>query len=123
MDRALALVVEAENTRYSELWGRLSPHQRLVLTALHSSGGTMALFSEYYRRQYRLGPASSVQRSIKTLLEQALVGELSPGEYRISDAFLRAWIARLTRVVTGEAAHTAVSSSTAIGTVTPSTGE
>ncbi|MHB8990643.1 MAG: ATP-binding protein, partial [Chloroflexota bacterium] len=93
VDRALVQVIEAENTRYAELWSRLSAHQRLVLTALISSGGA-SVYSEAYRRRHRLGPASSVQRSMKALLESDLVEDTPAGEYRVSDAFLRAWLAR-----------------------------
>ena len=93
VDRALVQVIEAENTRYSELWTRLSPHQRLILTALVSGGG-VSVYSEAYRRRHRLGPASSVQRSLKALLENDLVEETPAGDHRIPDAFLRPWLTR-----------------------------
>jgi hypothetical protein len=61
-----------ENARYTTLWDQLSAHQRLVLTALVSSGGDGVLSEEYRRhnrltrpRQYRLrcGASSSVSSS------------------------------------------------------------
>lgn len=93
VDYALVQVIEAENTRYTELWIRLSAHQRIVLTALVSSDGA-SIYSEAYRRRHRLGPASSVQRSMRALSESDLVEEMPAGGYRVPDAFLRAWLAR-----------------------------
>ncbi len=100
VDRALDRVLKAENARYTEIWSRLTPHQRLVLGALVASGGASAIYSESYRRRYRLGATSSVSRSLKALLKDDLVEETSPGEYRVSDTYLRAWLARLTATST-----------------------
>lgn len=94
VDRAVERVLVAENARYTDLWSRLTKQQRLVLSALMASGGTSSIYSEAYRRRYGLGPGSSVQRALKTLLESDLVEETSPGHYRVPDTFLRAWLAR-----------------------------
>ena len=94
VDRALNQVVEAEAARYTTLWEQLSVHQRLVLSALVVGGE--GVFSEAYRRQHRLGSASSVQRSLDRLLERDLVELLPERRYRVPDVFLRAWITRLT---------------------------
>jgi AAA+ ATPase superfamily predicted ATPase len=94
VDRALAQVLEAEDARFTTLWEQLSAHQRLLLTALIDSGESV--YSEAYRRQHRLGPASSVQKSLDRLIERELVESSPPGAYRLSDPFLQAWIVRLT---------------------------
>jgi uncharacterized protein len=93
VDRALGQVIEAEDARYTTLWEQLSAHQRLLLTALTQGGE--AVYSEAYRREHRLGAASSVQKSLERLIERELVDFTPPASYRVSDAFLRAWIARL----------------------------
>ena len=95
VDRALARVVEAENARYTTLWDQLSAHQRLVLTALVSSGGDGVL-SEEYRRHNRLGAASSVQASLRRLVEREFVESSPRGTYQVLDVFLRAWVRRMT---------------------------
>ncbi len=100
VDRALDRVLRAENARYTEIWSRLTNHQRLVLGALVASGGASAIYSEGYRRQHRLGAPGSVSRSLKALLESDLVEETSPGAYRVPDTYLRAWLARLTATST-----------------------
>lgn len=92
VEKALDRVIEAENARYTTLWEGLSRHRRLVLTALIAGGGK-AVYSEEYRRQYRLGAASSVQRTLAYLVERELVEFSSDGTYSIPDVLLRAWIA------------------------------
>jgi len=121
--RALDRVVQAESARYTEAWIGLTKMQRLVLSALAASGGTSAIYSESYRRQYGLGVQSTVQSSLKGLRESDLVEVASPGEYRIPDPFLRVWLARMTRVVTGSASGTVHATGTASGTVTPAAGK
>ena len=95
VDRALDRVLKAENARYTEIWTRLTPHKRLVLEALVASRGASAIYSERYRRQQRLGATGSVSRSLKALLKDDLVEEVSHGEYKVPDTYLRAWLARL----------------------------
>ncbi|HEX9017350.1 MAG TPA: ATP-binding protein [Chloroflexota bacterium] len=96
VDRAVMEVLAADNARYTELWSRLTTHQRRVLAALVASGGTTSIYSEGYRREYALGAASSVQRSTRALQEQGLVDEVSPGEYQVPENFLRVWISLIT---------------------------
>ncbi len=94
IDLALARVLDAEDARYTMLWEHLAPHQRLVLAALAADG--RAVYSEVYRRRHRLGSAASVQRSLGRLLDRELVEPSPPDGYRVPDAFLRAWIGRVT---------------------------
>jgi AAA+ ATPase superfamily predicted ATPase len=96
VERALAKVVQAENARYTEAWIGLTKTQRLILSALTASGGAVEIYSESYRQRYGLGIQSTVQSSLKGLRERDLVEVMSPGEYRIPDPFLRAWLARMT---------------------------
>lgn len=90
VERALALVLDAESARYVMLWDTLTAHQRLVLIALSTDAGP--IYSEEYRRDHRLGAASSVQRSLTRLQNRELVESVAASGYRINDAFLRAWI-------------------------------
>ena len=89
--RALERVVAAQDARYTTLWDQLSSHQRLLLTALVVAGGE-GVYSDAYRRRLRLGPASSVQRALRRLLERDLVDQEPRGSYRVADPFLREWI-------------------------------
>ncbi|MBI3976865.1 MAG: hypothetical protein HY331_01645 [Chloroflexi bacterium] len=93
VDRALNRVVDAEDARHTTLWDSLPARQRLVLTALITSGGE-AVYSEEYRRRHRLGAASSVQKSLELLMARDLVERMPEGTYRVADTFLRAWVSR-----------------------------
>lgn len=100
VERALAKVVQAESARYTEAWTGLTRTQRLILSALVASGGTSEIYSESYRQRFGLGIHSTVQSSLKGLRERDLVEAVPPGEYRIPDPFLRAWLARLATATT-----------------------
>ena len=94
VDEALEQILDAETARFTDLWEELSAPQRVVLMALARSEGE-GVFSEEYRRQHRLGSASSVQNALKRLAERQIVEVSRRGAYRIADVFLRAWVARL----------------------------
>lgn len=100
VDRALGRLIDAEDARYTMLWEGLSPHQRLMLIALLSEGA--GVYSEDYRRRHRLGPASSVQRSMERLIERDLIETVPPAGYRIQDVFFQAWLLRFAGVYEGE---------------------
>lgn len=90
-DRALARLIEAESARYAAVWDGLSAHQRALVRALaaESSG----VYSEAYRRRYKLGSASSVTTSMKALDAKELV-EGTGGTRELADPFLAEWLRR-----------------------------
>jgi hypothetical protein len=88
---AVAAVVEQDTPHFSGTWERLSLHQRQVLQAIARSGGRN-VFSAVFLQAHRLGPPSSVQTSLRLLLKGQLLSR-TDGEYRITDPFLREWIA------------------------------
>ncbi|MBI3969797.1 MAG: ATP-binding protein [Chloroflexi bacterium] len=92
VSRGLERVLDAEHARYITLWEAITPHQRLVLIALVREAG--AVYSEAFRRRHRLGAASSVQRSLTSLVDRDLVEFTPPAAYQIPDPFFRNWIAR-----------------------------
>lgn len=98
VDRALGRVLEAEDARFTELWARLSASQRLLLVAL-ATGDGKGVHSEDYRRRYRLGAASTVQKSLSRLIEDDIVEFSSQGAYRLPDVFFRAWIAHVAAAI------------------------
>ncbi len=93
VDRAVSLVLDAEDARFTTLWEQLSPHQRALLTALSAEEGQ--LYSEAYRHRHGLGSPSSVQKSVKRLLEREILDFSPPDGYSIADVFLRHWIRRM----------------------------
>jgi len=96
---AIARVLDAEAAQMTVLWHDSAPAQRNLLTALVEWGGRN-IYSEAYRRHANLGPATTVQRAVQTLLERELV-DLDPGgAYMIKERFFEEWIRR--RIVRGE---------------------
>ncbi len=96
---AIDRVLDAEAAQMTVLWHDSAPAQRNLLVALVEWGGRN-IYSEEYRRHANLGPATTVQRAIQTLVERELV-ELDPrGGYAIKERFFEEWIRR--RIVRGE---------------------
>lgn len=89
-NEALSKIVTAEDARYTTLWDELSARQKALLIALSKGSGN--LFSESYRRDHQLGPASSVQGALARLKEKELVEVRRGDEYAITDTYLHYWI-------------------------------
>ncbi len=96
---AIDRVLDAEAAQMTVLWHDSAPAQRNLLTALVEWGGRN-IYSEAYRRHANLGPATTVQRAVQTLLERELVDLESTGAYVIKERFFEEWIRR--RIVRGE---------------------
>ncbi len=88
---ALADVLRSEQTHFALLWEDASTNQKLVLEALSSEPGHP--FKAEYRRRHGLGPATNVQRALRTLEQKEIViGDR--GAYRIVEPFLAEWLRR-----------------------------
>ena len=96
---AIDRVLDAEAAQMTVLWHDSAPAQRNLLTALVEWGGRN-IYSEAYRRHANLGPATTVQRAVQTLLERELVDLDASGAYLIKERFFEEWIRR--RIVRGE---------------------
>jgi hypothetical protein len=92
-------VLDAEAAQMTVLWHDSAPAQRSLLAALVEMGGKN-IYSEAYRRRANLGPATTVQRAVQTLIDRELVDLEPDGTYRIKERFFEEWIRR--RIVLGE---------------------
>ncbi len=72
------------------LWEQLSPRQRATLQALAHRGAAELLFSSL-REEFRLGPASSVQKALLSLDSQDILDRYRE-EYFFLDPLLPSWI-------------------------------
>jgi hypothetical protein len=93
VEAALRRVVQAEDARYTAVWETLSANQRAVLMALALGPGQV--YSEAYRRTYKLGTAATVQKSLRRLMNDDLVDSSASQGYWVPDVFLRTWLRRL----------------------------
>src|SRR2546426_820194 len=96
---AISRVLDAEAAQMTVLWHDSAPAQRNLLVALVEWGGRN-IYREDYRRRANLGPATTVQRAIQTLIDRELVDMEPTGAYTIKERFFEEWIRR--RIIGGE---------------------
>ena len=65
-------LVASQAQYYERLWEQLSSRQRAVLQAMAGRGAD-AIYSQAVREEYRLGPASSVQKALHSLDSQDIL--------------------------------------------------
>jgi hypothetical protein len=83
-------LVAGQSTYYEQLWQHLSPAQRAVLQAL-AERGPLQIYAETVRSEYRLGPASTVQRAIESLGSKGVLDRYK-GRYFFLDPLFPQWI-------------------------------
>ena len=81
---------EKEDT-FQDLIARLTVKQKSLLTALARAGKNVRPTSEEFIKKYRLGTASSIQRSLSALQDKDIVTN-EEGKYIIYDYFLSNWL-------------------------------
>jgi hypothetical protein len=83
-------LVIGQSTYYGLLWEQLPARQRAALQAL-THRGAAELYSQAVREEFRLGPASSVQKALQSLDSQDILDRYR-GEYFFLDPLLPCWI-------------------------------
>src|SRR5262249_49706347 len=83
-------LVSGQSAFYELLWEQLSARQRAALQAL-ASRGTSELYSQVVREEFRLGPASSVQKALQSLDSRDILDRYK-GNYFFLDPLFSAWI-------------------------------
>jgi uncharacterized protein len=91
--RGLDRTLDAETSHYSTVWEALSGPQRTLLQALAAESPARPL-QDTYRRRYRLGSTSRVQRAADALQTRALVRSEGRGVLAIADPLLARWLQR-----------------------------
>jgi hypothetical protein len=83
-------LVAGQSTYYEQLWQQLFAAQRAVLQAL-AHLGTSQIYSQAVRTEFRLGPASTVQRAIESLHAKGVLDRYK-GRYFFLDPLFPLWI-------------------------------
>jgi hypothetical protein len=83
-------LVTGQSTYYELLWEQLSARQRATLQAL-ADGGASDLYSQGIREKFRLGPASTVQKSLQLLDSRDILDRYKGGYFFLDPLFPR-WI-------------------------------
>lgn len=83
-------LVAGQSTYYETLWQQLSAAQRATLQALAKLGSSQ-IYSQSVRTEFRLGPASTVQRAIASLHSKGVLDRYK-GQYFFLDPLFPQWI-------------------------------
>ena len=83
-------LVTSQSTYYELLWEQLSARQRAALQAI-AYRGTSEIYSQGVREEFRLGPASSVQKALQSLDSRDILDRYK-GSYFFLDPLFPSWI-------------------------------
>ncbi len=83
-------LVIGQSTYYELLWEQLPARQRATLQALAHRGAS-EMYSQIVREEFRLGPASSVQKALQSLDARDILDRYR-GEYFFLDPLFPCWI-------------------------------
>lgn len=85
-------IIHHQSDYFLARWEELSEHQRTLLFAVTSSGGENVFSADFIRRN-NLGSASSIQRSLKRLIELQILEKVD-NRFEITDVFFALWLRR-----------------------------
>jgi len=86
----IAALIAGQSTYFELLWEQLSARQRAALQAL-ADRGAGEIYSQNVREDFRLGPASSVQKALQSLDSRDVLDRYK-GEYFFLDPLFPQWI-------------------------------
>ncbi len=90
VNRVVIRLVASQSVYYERLWEQLSSRQRGVLQAV-ADRGPADVYSQAVREEYRLGPASTVQKSLQSLEAQDILDRYQE-KYFFLDPLFGFWI-------------------------------
>ena len=94
LDNSLKLLLERESPTYEATMDLLTIKQRKALVALSKAGPNDKVYSSDFLNRFNLGPASSFQRVMQSLIKKNLIDKES-GKYFIIDVFFKKWLSNL----------------------------
>ncbi len=83
-------LVSGQSTYFELLWEQLAPRQRAALQAV-AARGSADLYSQTLREEFRLGPASTVQKAFQSLDAKDILDRYK-GDYFFLDPLFPLWI-------------------------------
>jgi hypothetical protein len=92
VETVISGLVSGQSTYYELLWEQLAPRQRAALQAL-AARGPEEIYSQTLREEFRLGPASTVQKAFQSLDAKDILDRYK-GEYFFLDPLFPRWIAK-----------------------------
>jgi uncharacterized protein len=92
VEAVINALVSGQSTYFELLWEQLAPRQRAALQAV-AARGSADLYSQTLREQFRLGPASTVQKAFQSLDAKDILDRYK-GDYFFLDPLFPLWIKR-----------------------------
>src|ERR1700722_6647583 len=90
VNSVIGSLVTSQSTYYELLWEQLSARQRAALQAIAYRGAS-EIYSQGVREEFRLGPASSVQKALQSLDSRDILDRYK-GSYFFLDPLFPSWI-------------------------------
>ena len=90
---AINTIISEAGTTYADILYELSPRQKQLLLAINSEGKAKEIKGNAFINKYHLAGASSIQATIKTLIDKQLVTKRL-GVYEVYDKFFSIWMSR-----------------------------
>jgi len=90
VDSVIGALVSGQSTYYELLWEQLAARQRAALQAM-AARGPSEIYSQAVREEFRLGPASTVQKALQSLDSRDILDRYH-GNYFFLDPLLPLWI-------------------------------
>ena len=85
-------IIKQDAPHYETLWQTITASQRVLLIALSQDPDTPP-FSKEFQLRHKIGPASSINASLASLVKKGVLIKKGPGaQYQFSDLFLPYWI-------------------------------
>ncbi len=91
---SLELLLTRESSTYEATWDLLTLKQKQVLMALAGVLPGEKLFSSAFLQKHNLGSASTIQRTLRSLIEKDLIDK-DGNVYTIVDVFFKKWLSQL----------------------------
>jgi uncharacterized protein len=90
VDAVIGALVSSQSTYYELLWEQLSARQRAVLQAM-AQRGPAEIHGQAVRNEFRLGPASTVQKALQSLDSKDILDRYKEAYFFLDPLFPR-WI-------------------------------
>lgn len=88
------VLLKRESSTYEAIWDLLTVKQKQVLMALANILPEEKIFSSEFLQKHNLGSASTLQRTLRSLIEKDLIDK-EGGVYSIIDVFFKKWLSQL----------------------------
>ncbi|HQO91924.1 MAG TPA: hypothetical protein PLX56_06315, partial [bacterium] len=92
IDEALEILFERESHAFHNEWESFSMNEKKLMLAIAKEKSVLSPYATEFIERNALPTSSTLQRTMKKLLENDVIDQDSQGRYYIADKFFRLWI-------------------------------